>query len=53
MTPIFEGEKIFFKIGESSLLRYPVGQKCHTVKEIQAVLCFNPSENFLCLINHL
>ena len=52
MTPIFffggggggGEEKIFGKL-ESSLLRYPMGRKfrqdrSHTVKEIQAVLCF-------------
>ena len=39
MTPIFGEEKIFLKIGESSLFRYSVGRK-FKVNEIQAVLCF-------------
>ena len=40
ITPIFWEEKIFLKIGESTLFRYPMGQKFQMVKEIQAVLCF-------------
>ena len=41
----FWGGENFFIIGDSTFLRYPVGRKfrrnrSHTVKEIQAILCF-------------
>ena len=44
--PHFWGGENFWKIGEGSLFRYPLGRKfhkialSHMVKEIQAVLCF-------------
>ena len=35
----FWGGEIFLKIAKSAFLRYPVGRKSRTVKEIEAILC--------------
>ena len=46
MAAIFGEGKIFLKIAKITFLRYPVGENfdeialSHTVKEIEAILCF-------------